>query len=271
MVSLFLGGRRALILLPLILVPSDMGNYVQAQDSTTERVACFGGGAFPPGPYKSRHARGPALISLKGGNRAYVTVDAKKDVEGDPCENFTNLYVSKAGGPFHQVFPSKDSAKHAWIDVFGQREDSLEGMGLVDWSPDGHLLLTEATTWTYESDSGITYTPLLYDTTTNSFLQPELNQALTKRLSDKSCGFDIRAKGFANQDNLVLKAEKRPGDDDEGNCRELPKLIRYEMKSGKLQELPGDYQIHRFGKFARWGSPRSGRLKVARHFSGGTD
>ena len=99
----------------------------------------------------ARSARTPVARSPRG-FLAYGEV--KVEVQNDDCGNTTTLYVAAGEGKeFRNVY---------------KKDGGGNGIRTIGWSPDGDHLLAEVTLWTYESDTGFEYTPVIYDAATST-------------------------------------------------------------------------------------------------------
>ena len=108
----------------------------------------------------ARSARTPVTRSPRG-FLAYGAV--KVEVQNDDCENTTTLYVAAGEGKeFRNVY---------------KKDGGGNGIRIIGWSPDGDHLPAEVTLWTYESDTGFEYTPVIYDAATSTVQE---NLALEK-------------------------------------------------------------------------------------------
>lgn len=124
-------------------------------------------------------------------------------------------------------------------------------MRLVDWSKDGSLLLTEAVSWTYESDSGKDYNAFIYDVSTGLFQQPPV-YPLFKEFFKKECEFQVKTEGFDVSSNVILKVSLHcqiPMLQNQISCVKTPTLFLYDMRKNSIQELPSNYKIQHYGKF----------------------
>jgi len=172
-----------------------------------------------------RSARTPIMVSPKG-FRAYAEV---KVVASDgSCENTTTIYVaSRAGRKFKAIYSKTGGGN---------------GIRLIGWSPTGEKLLAEVNTWEYETDTGYTHIPVLYDASTDSAKEIlELNQALLRHFGT-NCDFDDSLRSWRNGEQVLVKIS-RPTEDDSYEqhfCVEHSSLFVFDLrdKSLHLYERP---------------------------------
>ncbi len=199
----------------------------------------------------SRLVRSPAFTSPDGRYRAYSEVEAVafKVPEKDwnrwstaECANTAKLFVA---GPKSNVFRL----------VFLQeptRYQLLNGIGLVDWSPDSRRLLLKLGLGQYASDWGGTVV-LLYDADYGVFSQRELTGEAFNRYVGKDCTAVIEALGFSPEGKVLLKAgpyfdigEDAPRTD---SCVKKEGFWLLDAGKETVSPLPDDYKMQRYGKF----------------------
>jgi hypothetical protein len=171
----------------------------------------------------ARSARTSVVRSPKG-FLAYGEV--KVTVQSDDCENTTTLFVATGEGKeFKSVY---------------KKEGSGNGIRIIGWSPDGDHLLAEVTSWTYETDTGFEYTPVIYDAATSTAQE---NSALEKALMDhlgKDCSFEHNLTHWKTNRQVLVKVSPYQDVDgsDEYSCVKQPKLFLYDLQTNSLIPFP---------------------------------
>jgi hypothetical protein len=171
----------------------------------------------------ARSARTPVVRSPKG-FLAYGEV--KVAVQNDDCENTTKLYVAAGEGKeFRSVY---------------KKEGSGNGIRIIGWSPGGDHLLAEITLWTYETDTGFEYTPVIYDAATSTAQE---NWALEKALMGylgKDCSFEHNLTHWKTNRQVLVKVSPYRAVDgsDEYPCVKQPKLLLYDLQTNSLFPFP---------------------------------
>jgi hypothetical protein len=147
----------------------------------------------------SRLVRSPLLVSPTKSQRAYVEVEATafqpKDLAqyiGPLCENVSRLF-----------FAASEQAKYT-LKFSQSQEDFSDGnsLTLVDWSPDGRLLLLARTQWKYESEGDYTDF-VIFDADSGKTWRPDLEAAIAATYGN-DCGSDNSVLGFTSDGNVVL-------------------------------------------------------------------
>ena len=186
-------------------------------------------------PYKEHTATSPVLISPNGQYSAFARVTAS-----EKCQNTSTLFIRGAkSSTYRQVFSEKPSE--------GQLGN---GMKIVDWSPDSHLLLVEVVLWQYGSDADWNHKILLYDVSQDRFVQPDFDATLEGTPND--CWTDVRALGFSADKQVVIKTRVQPyydpGDDEPRNaqCPTMTGLWLVALDGG-MQYVGNDIEIKRYG------------------------
>jgi hypothetical protein len=171
----------------------------------------------------ARSARTPVVRSPKG-FLAYGEV--KVAVQNDDCENTTTLSVGAGEGKeFKSVY---------------RKEGSGNGIRIIGWSPAGDHLLVEVTSWTYETDTGFEYTPVIYDAATSTAQE---NSALEKALIDhlgKDCSFEHNLTHWKTNRQVLVKVSPYQAVDgsDEYSCVKQLKLFLYDLQTNSLIPFP---------------------------------
>lgn len=180
------------------------------------------------------YIEGPALVSPDGQWRAYVRAEAENRSAPDPpdCFNTTRLLAK----------PSNDAA---FQSVYVKKpEPYLQGNGLklVAWSHQGHVLASELWWWQYGSDVG-GISLLLYDADKKRAWEPELDALFDKQFG-KKCAYVIgRVIGFDSHDRVLFEAGDyyEEGDDEpvpETRCLGRRSIWALDTTAAKLSELP---------------------------------
>src|SRR5690349_6784297 len=150
----------------------------------------------------SRLVRSEVSVSPDGKRRAYTEVEAivvhpqkTPGYTGPLCVNNSRLFVTGADGQFKLVF-------------FQEPTDAEAGNSLriVDWSEDSRAVLLELAQWQYESP-GITRSPMVYDTASIVFQQPDMAHVLDKHFG-MECASDVHVLGFLPERKIAI--ETRP-------------------------------------------------------------
>jgi|SRR5580692_2122840 hypothetical protein len=169
----------------------------------------------------ARSARTPVRQSPQG-LRAYGEVTVK--VSGEDCENTTTLYVARRGAKEFKI-------------VYTRSESGGNGIRLLDWSPDGGQLLGEVTFWTYESDAGYGYIPVVYNASTDSAREvPAVDKALI-RLFGSGCGFEDHVTGWRTERRLLVRVTRSLSTEgeEENFCVKEPQLFVYDLGKDRLE------------------------------------
>jgi hypothetical protein len=171
----------------------------------------------------SRSARTPVKQSTKG-FRAYGEVAVS--VNGEDCENTTTLFVA---------LPDSKEFK----PVYTTSEGGGNGIRLLDWSPSGDRLLAEVTFWTYESDIGFGYIPVIYDASTNSAKElRSMDKALVQHLGS-DCSFEDHVRGWKTDQRLLVRVSPDPSteEDEDHSCVAQPRFFVYDIQRDTLQAV----------------------------------
>ncbi len=170
-----------------------------------------------------RSARTPVTQSPKG-FRAYGEVSVH--VNGADCENTTALFVAAPGAnEFKAVYTTSESGGN--------------GIRLLDWAPNGDRLLAEVTFWTYESDAGFGYIPVIYDASTNSAREVRAMDKALIRLFGTGCSFEDHVTGWRVDGQLLVRVTRSLSteEDEESSCVKAPQLFVYDLQKDALQHL----------------------------------
>jgi hypothetical protein len=172
----------------------------------------------------ARSARTPVMQSPKG-YRAYGQVSVQ--VSGEDCENTTRLFVATPTAKEFKV-------------VYTSSEGGGNGIRLLGWSPDGDQLLAEVTFWTYESDVGYGYIPLIYDSSTNSAREMQAMDKALVRFFGSGCVFEDHVRGWRSGGQLLVRVSRSltTEADEEDFCVKKPRLFAYDIQKDTLKSVP---------------------------------
>lgn len=136
----------------------------------------------------------PTLVAAQGGAGAWVKVESAPNRDG--CHNFTELWITN----------NKDQTYHL---AYRQRPEDPDlwgnGMRIVDWSPDGQLLLTEAWQWnTGPNDAAVDKSILLFQAHGPAVSEIDLD-ALWADQKDRDCFVQFQLLGFTPEGWVALK------------------------------------------------------------------
>lgn len=207
----------------------------------------------------SRQGRS-SIFSSSAGSRAYAEVSAvafkpkyQETYTGPFCENGIKLFLAKDGASDFRVLFDSTKPKNDCITTAGEAWCAVKGIRLVDWSKDGRFFLSELLAWEYESDSGITRVPFVYDTSTGEFIQPDVyrffDQYYWADASKKDCEFDLSTKGFSSEGYLIMAATRPPLNStyDQIFCFDSEQTIEFQLTTKKIARLPDTYKVQRYG------------------------
>jgi hypothetical protein len=134
---------------------------------------------------------GSTLVAKATGVRATVKVD-----QDGSCANTTNLIESAEG------------SQKIWVEPPKPKEHLTgNGMNLVDWSPDGKMLLAELWYWTQEpNDAGIDKQVLVFSPEHGSVRQVETETFLADQ-NGHSCNLDFELLGFTPEGWVAMRTQ----------------------------------------------------------------
>jgi hypothetical protein len=101
-------------------------------------------------------------------------------------------------------------------------------------------LLAEVTAWTYETDTGFEYTPVVYDAETSAAQEiSALENALMDYLG-KDCSFDHNLARWKTNRQVLVKVLPYQDVDgsDEYSCLKQTKLLLYDLQTNSLTPFP---------------------------------
>jgi hypothetical protein len=200
---------------------------------------CFGQVTGPTGPDTAyapclegqvgvRSYQSPVLVSPDGLWRAYANVEGRSG--GDVgCSNISTLQIQN---PTNSAFEVVHTVKP---------EPYLQGNGLklVSWSLQRHLLVIEVSVWQYASDAGGN-SMLVYDADRKRTIEPDLARLFAQRCGKKECTFVIGdVLGFDSRNRVLFSADDRidPGDGEpvpETRCIGRPSVWALDVDSSNI-------------------------------------
>jgi hypothetical protein len=144
---------------------------------------------------KSAVVVGPTNTASNGARAWVQVVSAVAPLEG-MCLNTTTLWVSRGHShPYQPIFTQ--------FPVYPNLEGN--GMQIVDWSPDGRLLLTELRKWNTEpNDAPVPRTILVFEPQKAAKYQIEIDRLIDQKNRDCEVRFDLF--GFTPEGWVALKA-----------------------------------------------------------------
>lgn len=209
----------------------------------------------------SRQGRSP-ILSSSSGRRAYAEVEAiafkpahPETYAGPLCENSIQLFFAKDKTSDFHVLLDSTTSKSDCVTIAGEALCAFNGIRLVDWSEDGRFLLVELVDWEYETDSGITRVPIVYDVTTGEFIRPDVyhffDKYYWKDASKKNCEFDLSAEGFSSDAHLILAAVRPPVSltYDQVFCFNAKQTFDFQLGINKITRLTDSYKVQRYGSW----------------------
>jgi hypothetical protein len=191
---------------------------------------------------------GPAVVSHAGEHSAKVTV--KLSWPGGTCFNTVSLWVADAGS-------SAEKAR----TIFVYRPQSLyssgAGMNLVDWSPDGRLLLTEFWRWNQmPTDEGIDKGILLFSANGKTRLEIDTAQFLADQ-EGKNCWLEFKLLGFTPGGQIAMRTDITPYYEaaqepsevpPDKTCEEKHQTWAVDPRTQKREPLPASYRAKRYSE-----------------------
>ena len=196
---------------------------------------------------KSMVFRGPAYVSPDGRRRAYAENELRvRGTSGafDDCTNNSRLFVADAPGEAFRLVLLQVPSPYRLGN----------GIKIVDWSPDGRILLIEAGWFQYGSEAGETV-PRRYYAESGIFSEEDSVPQAFSDLAGKNCAVVIQALGFSADGGLLLKGkpwfdlgDEKPSND---SCLTKEGLWLLDAKKGALSPLPNDYRVTHYAKVAR--------------------
>jgi hypothetical protein len=248
-------GHLAAKIIPRDAAQSAVRLPITEQLSDTAELSCWRDSQH----FISRQGRS-SIFSSSAGSRAYAEVNAvafkpkyQETYTGPLCENSVRLFLAKDGASDFQVLFDSTKPKNDCVTIAGEAWCAVKGIRLVDWSKDGRFLLAELLAWEYESDSGITRVPIVYNTSTGEFIRPDVyhffDQYYWTDASKKNCEFDLTTKGLSPGGDLVLTATRPTPNStyDQIFCFNAKQTFEFQLRTNKITRLPDTYKEQRYG------------------------
>lgn len=167
-----------------------------AASQNTSSLDCWGnkkGGSF-----LTRQAKTPISKSNAGSAYAEVTAEASTDSgRAEFCKNKAQLFYAKDGNNYSMIYEKPGL------------DDQGVGMRLLGWSHSGSQLLIELSVWGYDSDTTVTKSALVLDSSSSQVHELPVDDAF-QRLFGKACEFDFSVVGWEEDDSVLLRATKTP-------------------------------------------------------------
>jgi hypothetical protein len=218
----------------------------------------------------SRGGRSP-IISSSAGYRAFAEVQAtafrpkyRETYSGPLCENTIKLFLAKAGEASFQVLLDSSLPKNDCITVEGEDSCEAKGIRLVDWSSDGRFLLADVVLWIYESDALVMRVPIVYDTTKNGFIRPDVyhffDEYYKTDASRANCEYELSTDGFSPDGGLILSVSRTPTTShyDQVFCVDKKQTFEFDLGANRIKLLPSSYKARRYGTRDSAGVPKPG-------------
>ena len=143
----------------------------------------------------------PVLVSVTGGHSAKVKVESVP--QQGACFDTTVLWIAGAAS-------SAMNAGTAFIRRPKSVYNSGNGMNLVDWSPDGQLLLAESWEWnTLPNDEGIDKKILLFKESGTAKLEIATGRFWSDQ-KGKNCHFEFKLLGFTPSGRVAIQTDITP-------------------------------------------------------------
>jgi hypothetical protein len=122
------------------------------------------------------------------------------------CSNISSLQLQRAGEESFEMVHTIRPAPY------------LQGNGLklIAWSPQRHLLAVKTSFWNYLGDAGGN-SLLVYDADRKRAMEPDIAKLFARKYAKKDCAFDIRdVLGFDSHNRVLFRADDviEPGDDE---------------------------------------------------------
>jgi hypothetical protein len=226
--------------------------------SSTEAASCYKSDAVSGKRVLigSQLVRTPVFRSPDGRYRAYVEEEAtafkvaKSEAHrwsatevqrSSECANTTRLFVAGPGtGPFRLVFLQASDYSHI-----------RNGIGLVDWSPDGRQLMF-ILSWNTDATDFFPNCLLLYDPAYGVFKECGFAARAFQQKVNKECDVLVNPVGFSPEGKVVVTAQPFYVNDEmsEPACVDKNGTWLLDPESEKLSPLPDDYKVQHYGKFA---------------------
>ena len=182
--------------------------------------------------------RGPALVAKNGGHAAKVRV------ESTDCSNTTTLLIAaKVGGKFFRIHPQLSQPSNG------------NGMHLLDWSPDGRLLLAEFWQWEQMgTDEGIDKRILLFAAGKWSQSEIDLAQFMADQ-EGRNCQLEFKLLGFTPDGEVAMRTDLTTDYDVDETLEDVPPAKRciekhqtwaVDPQTQKPEPLPAGFRARRY-------------------------
>ncbi len=185
---------------------------------------------------------GPVLVAKKSGRAAKVRVESTPGVAD--CSNLTTLLIAnEVGDKFSRIHPQLSQPSNG------------NGMHLVDWSPDGRLLLAEFWQWEQApNDVGVDKRILLF--AANRWPQSEI--ATGQFMADqegRNCQIEFELFGFTPDGKVAMRTDittyydvdEKPDDVPPAKrCVEKHETWAVDPQTRKRELLPADFHAQRY-------------------------
>jgi hypothetical protein len=177
------------------------GGYAQERSATKD--------SFPPTLWRlcdsqnraKRVFTSPVLVSVTGGHSAKVKVESVH--QQGLCFDTTVLWIAGAAS-------SATNAGAAFIRRPKSAYNSGNGMNLMDWSPDGRLLLAEFWEWNAQpNDEGIDKRILLFKEDGTRKLEIDTERFWSDQ-KGKNCHLEFRLLGFTPSGRVAIQTDITP-------------------------------------------------------------
>ncbi len=157
------------------------------------------------GQVGTRYYESELLVSADGKWRAYARVEARREGEIG-CSNFSTLQVQ---GPDETSF-------HIVHTIKPEPGCVGNGLKLISWSQQRHLLAVQPLYWQIGSDAG-GFSLLVYDADRKRTMEPELQKLFASKYRKKECAVQLsEVLGFDSQNRVLFTIDDviDPGDDE---------------------------------------------------------
>ncbi len=189
-------------------------------------------------------SRSWTLASPDGVYKAYAVNEAVAEHLGGGsitgCKSTSKLIVSGPGpGEARTVLTVGPTADVA--------ANSIE---IVDWSPNGHRLLLNEGMWIWASDTGgnvahVYDADSMNESKGDSFIEPFV------KIFGQYCVGNFDAIGFSRNGKVVVRWFPDNGEDGtfpQGSCVKKKEIWELDLTTTKVNRLPDDYKVLRYGK-----------------------
>ena len=207
--------------------------------SPTLWVDCGTGDQKP----EARDIVGPVFVAKSGQHRAKAKVKVK--VKGYDCHNTTTLWFSEG---------TTLEFKAAYTQLPIEPDVRGNGMQIVDWSPDGKLLLTELWQWnTMANDADFGQRIIVFNPQHNKHFEVDLKKLQPDPKAE--CLIQYQLLGFTSDSWVALKTKVSTfysvddtidGKPPDARC-ELPvEVLKIDPQTQERLPLPKDFQPEKY-------------------------